>query len=167
MALISDRSPELAEQVRKAILPVDGPSFLRSAAQSSPVAALGFAAALETSNDSKEAPLLTYQVKSSALDKLQSLLLTGNRREAANYALDQKMWAHAMVISSSLDKEMWKDVTNEFIRAELGVHINAPSPLALRRDLTSGTSTQESSNGRESLRVAYSLFSGQGTAAGM
>lgn len=63
-----------------------------------------------------------------------------------------------------MDKEMWKDVTNEFIRSELGVQMT-PSALALRHDL--GAAKQEASNGRESLRVIYSLFSGQGTAAGM
>lgn len=158
--------PELAEQVRKAILPLNGPSFIKSAL-SSPAAALSFGSPTsDIQNDPKDYPIATYHVRTSALDKLQSLLLAGNRREACHYALDQKLWAHAMIISNNMDKEIWKDVVNEFIRSELGVPVNIPSPLALRRDLAPSSSTQEASNGRESLRVVYSLFSGQGTAAG-
>lgn len=157
------RSPAIDEQVRAAILPIGGPAFAN--ALQSPTVALGFSApATESFTESRETPIATYQLRPSSLDKLQSLLLTGKRREACHYALDQKLWAHAMLISSSMDKEMWKDVTNEFIRSELGVQM-APSALALRPDL--GAGKQEPSNGRESLRVIYSLFSGQGTAAGM
>ncbi len=101
----------------------------------------------------KDTPIATYVVRPSCLDRLQAYLLVGERRQACYYALDQKMWAHAMMIASSLDKEMWKDVTNEFIRSELGT--------------TAGTEHARGSNGRESIRVAYSLFSGQGPASGL
>lgn len=96
--------------------------------------------------------MITYQVKPSALDKLQGLLLRGERKLAYRHALDEKLWAHAMLISSSMDKESWKEVVGEFIRTELGVD-------AVR-------AKSEPSNGRESLRVAYSLFAGHGAAAG-
>ena len=67
-----------------------------------------------------------------------------------------------MVIASSIDKDAWKEVVNEFIHSELGVkddnhraticgkHNEPPAPLT---------------NGREWLKVAYSLFSGRGLAA--
>lgn len=71
-----------------------------------------------------------------------------------------------MIISSSMEKEMWKDVVNEFIRTELGVQMNTPTTLAPRHELVPVPAMQETTNGRESLRVLYSLFSGQGTAAG-
>lgn len=97
--------------------------------------------------------LVTYQVKPGALDKLQEHLLRGERQLAYRHALDEKLWAHAMLISSSMDKDAWKEVASEFIRTELGV------------DAT--RAAVDPSNGRESLRVAYSLFAGQGAAAGM
>jgi hypothetical protein len=161
-------SPDIAEQVRKAILPANGVSFLKgSASSSSPTTAASFSApATETFNETWEQPLATYQVRASSLDRLQALILSGKRREACHYALDQKLWAHAMLISNSMDKEMWKDVVNEFIRTELGVQMSTPAALALRPDLVPASATQETANGRESLRVLYSLFSGQGTAAG-
>lgn len=140
---------------------MNGPAF--SSALSSPTNSTGFTAPTgDTFTDTRETPIATYQVRPSSLDKLQALLLVGKRREACHYALDQRLWAHAMLISSSMDKEMWKDVTNEFIRAELGVQMTSPA-LALRPDL--GAAKSEPSNGRESLRVMYSLFSGQGTAS--
>jgi hypothetical protein len=102
---------------------------------------------------SQEIPVSVVTLKPSSLDKIQGLLLRGERREAYQYALDEKLWAHAMVIASSIDKEAWKEVVNDFLKNEL-----RPKNLA--------SSTDKPTNGRECLRVAYSLFSGQGAAAG-
>ena len=98
---------------------------------------------------SSDAPLATYEVRPAMLDKIQEYLLKGERRMAYRHALDEKLWAHAMLIASSVDKEAWKEAVNEFVRTELG----ADAPEA-------------SSVGREPLRMAYSLFAGQGYAAG-
>ncbi|TDL27490.1 hypothetical protein BD410DRAFT_818910 [Rickenella mellea] len=109
----------------------------------------------------KDSPIAIYQVRPSCLEVLQEFLLRGEKRQAYHYALDEKLWAHAMVISSSLDKESFKEVVNEFIKAELGVkHDTQPGPL-LKPAGTSAPST----NGREHLRVAYSILSGQAAAA--
>lgn len=75
------------------------------------------------------------------------------------YALDQKLWAHAMVIASSIDKDAWKEVVNEFIQTELGRQEEAPVTAH------PGSSDSQSS-GRDSLRVAYRFFSGQAAGAG-
>jgi hypothetical protein len=105
-----------------------------------------------------DAPVATYKVKPAALDKIQDLLLRGERRQAYHYALDERMWAHAMLISSSLDKEAWKEVVNEFIHSELGVRTDQKKPSPFGGD-------PSVANGREPLRVAYSLFAGHGPAA--
>ncbi|KII88484.1 hypothetical protein PLICRDRAFT_60522, partial [Plicaturopsis crispa FD-325 SS-3] len=110
---------------------------------SAPYAGLGL-----SNLDSKEAPIAVNTLRPSALEKIQEFLLRGERRKAYHYALDEKLWAHAMVIASSIDSESWKEVVRDFLKTELGT-----------RDDTSRT------NGRESLRVAYSLFSGQGAAS--
>lgn len=101
----------------------------------------------------QEIPISVITLKPSSLDKIQGFLLRGERHEAYQYALDEKLWAHAMVIASSIDKEAWKEVVNDFLNNELRP-----------KDLASGT--DKATNGRECLRVAYSLFSGQGAAAG-
>ncbi|PIL24083.1 hypothetical protein GSI_13834 [Ganoderma sinense ZZ0214-1] len=87
-------------------------------------------------------------VRGSQLDKISDFLARGDRRGACHYAADEKLWAHALLIASSVDKECWKDVVTEWIRAEL-----VPAQ------------PQDGKNGREPLRVAYSLFGGNGAAA--
>ncbi|KAI6099871.1 Sec23-binding domain of Sec16-domain-containing protein [Pisolithus croceorrhizus] len=113
-------------------------------------ALMGIAPPLPTTN---ETPISVTATRPSALDKIQEFL-------AYHYALDEKLWAHAMVISSSIDKEAWKEVVGEFLKAELGVHDTRHTLVTRGND-----SAPPRTNGRECLRVIYSLFSGQGPAA--
>lgn len=53
------------------------------------------------------------------LEALRRLLLQGERERAVWHALDRRMWAHAMLISSTMDKSVWKQVLQEFIRQEV------------------------------------------------
>ncbi|KDR81637.1 hypothetical protein GALMADRAFT_152477 [Galerina marginata CBS 339.88] len=107
-----------------------------------------------------EAPISVTTLRPSTLDKIEELLLQGNRRQAYQFAMDQKLWAHAMIIASSIDKESWKEVVNDFLRTELGAKEDAARGSSLN-----GSLTQPPKGQRDSLRVAYSLFSGQGAAA--
>jgi len=115
---------------------------------------------------SSEVPVSVTTLKPSALEKIQEFLIRGERRQACHYALDEKLWAHAMVIASSADRDVWQEVVKEFVRAELG-------PTEVKDDKTKlndsrrGSLLTPASNGRESLRVAYSLFAGQGAASGI
>lgn len=102
------------------------------------------------SQDSLDRTVASHVVRSSTLDKIQDHLLRGDRRAACHYAADEKLWAHAMVIASSIDKDTWKDVVTEFVRTELTTV-----------DSKNGLNTT-TCNGREALRVAYSLYAGQG-----
>ncbi|KAF7363489.1 Protein transport protein sec16 [Mycena sanguinolenta] len=61
-----------------------------------------------------EAPIATSTLRPSALDKIQDFLVRGERRKAYHYALDEKLWAHAMLIASSIDRDAWKETVNEF-----------------------------------------------------
>lgn len=165
-------SPAIDNAVRTALLPRiagsmdvsghDGPVALLGPALTSPVPN-GYGTT-STRLPANETPISVSTLLPSALDKIQEFLVRGERRQAYHYALDERLWAHAMIIASSVDKEAWKDVVNEFLKAELGVH----------ETLQRGTShvngrgvTSQPTNGREWLRVTYSVFSGQGPAAGM
>jgi hypothetical protein len=106
--------------------------------------------------DPRDRVLSVQTVKASALDTIQGLLAKGDRRAAYRYALDEQLWAHAMVIASSVDKEAWKEVVNEFIRSELNTQGVTDS---------TGPDATASGAGREPLKVAYSLYSGQGAAS--
>ncbi len=112
--------------------------------------------------DTNDSTVAVHTVRSSHLDKIQQLLLRGDRAGAYQYAADEKLWAHAMVIASSIDKDTWKEVVNEFVRSELTS--KDPSPSKGVAGLTTGTKVV--ATGREPLRVAYSLFAGHGSASG-
>lgn len=97
-----------------------------------------------------ETSSLTYSVSVKSVDKLQEMLLKGDRIAAIHHAMNENLWAHALIIASCVNKELWKEVVTGFIKHEMGTHIGETSE----------------SNGRESLRVLYSLFAGQGQNAG-
>jgi hypothetical protein len=54
-----------------------------------------------------------------ALDDLSKLLTMGDREKAVWHAVDQRLWGHAMLLSSTLDKSVWKQVIQEFVRKEV------------------------------------------------
>ncbi|KAG9318501.1 Sec23-binding domain of Sec16-domain-containing protein [Chiua virens] len=160
-------SPAIDKAVRAALLPRiagtmdgfgrDGPLGLTASGLTSPVSnAYG---ATSTPSPGKEAPISVSTLLPSSLDKIQEFLVRGERREAYHYALDQRLWAHAMIIANSIDKEAWKEVVNEFLKAELGIHesLQRATPRLHGKNTIS-----QQTNGREWLRVAYSVFSGQG-----
>lgn len=103
-----------------------------------------------------DSPISVNTLRGSHLDQIQELLIRGERRLAFQYAADEKLWAHAMVIASSIDRDAWKEVVKEFVRTELASNTS-----------TTGSGKASASIGREPLRVAYSLFAGQGTASGV
>ena len=53
------------------------------------------------------------------LEALRRILLQGQREQAVWHALDRRLWAHAMLISSTMDGSVWKQVLQEFIRQEV------------------------------------------------
>lgn len=151
-------SAEIDASVRAALIPRLGESAGIGAEQfSSPAdGLLGAAAATESA-------LAVTTLKPSHLEKIRDLLLRGERRQAYHYALDEKLWAHAMVIASSINKEAWQEVANEFIRTELGLREGGGSSGADR----SRSGSISGSNGYESLRAAYSLYAGHGASSGL
>ncbi|KAI8599847.1 Sec23-binding domain of Sec16-domain-containing protein [Dissophora ornata] len=80
---------------------------------------------------------------SVSIDALQEMLRQGDLAASVRHALDSHLWAHALIISSHGDRELWKEAVNGFMKHELS-----------SRNL-------QHANGRESLRVLYKLFSGQ------
>ncbi|KAI9778346.1 MAG: vesicle coat component [Geoglossum umbratile] len=72
------------------------------------------------------------------LETLRRVLLKGDREKAVWQAVDQRLWGHAMLISSTLNRDTWKQVVQEFVRQEV-------------KNL--GTNT-------ESLAALYEIFAG-------
>lgn len=109
--------------------------------------------------DPKDATVTVHTLRVSHLEKIQNLLVRGDRRTAFQYAADEKLWAHAMVIASSIDKESWKEVVSEFIHTELA-NPGVTTALPVR-----GTLKPTMAGGYEGLKVAYSLYAGHGAAS--
>ncbi|KAL8771326.1 MAG: hypothetical protein Q9209_003231 [Squamulea sp. 1 TL-2023] len=62
---------------------------------------------------------MAESVDPSAMESIRRLLLQGEREKAVWHAVDRRMWAHAMVLASTLDKSVWKQVLHEFTRLEV------------------------------------------------
>lgn len=157
-------SPQVEASVRAILVPRISDASGLERSTTSPKATLygldGAVAPLGLSaHDSHDRVLSVQTVRSSALDKIQDLLTRGERAAAYRYALDERLWAHAMVIAGSIDKEAWKEVVNEFLRSELTSQVSADGTGLNQRD------APPPGTGREPLKVAYSLYSGQGAAS--
>ncbi|ORY32492.1 Sec23-binding domain of Sec16-domain-containing protein [Naematelia encephala] len=56
---------------------------------------------------------------STQLAHLSSLLLAGDKLEAAQYAAGCGLWSHALIISSCVGQDLWKEIAARFSAAEL------------------------------------------------
>ena len=67
---------------------------------------------------------------SEALEGLRKILLHGEREKAVWHAVDRKLWGHAMLLASTLDKGIWKQVLQEFNSQEVKAFGHNTEPLA-------------------------------------
>ncbi|TVY83686.1 COPII coat assembly protein sec16, partial [Lachnellula suecica] len=58
-------------------------------------------------------------VDPAAVDQLRKHLLRGEREKAVWEAVDKRLWAHAMLISNTVSKELYKQVAQEFVQKEV------------------------------------------------
>ncbi|KAK2777584.1 vesicle coat component [Emmonsiellopsis sp. PD_33] len=58
-------------------------------------------------------------VNADGMESIRRNLLSGSREKAVWGAVDHRLWGHAMLISSTLDKSVWKQVVQEFVRREV------------------------------------------------
>lgn len=96
-------------------------------------------------------PAVTNE-SSHVLDRLESFLAQGDREGACQFAAENDMWPHALVISQSHNPEHFKRVMSQFIDREL---------------FSSSTELIPQLPGdKKELRMLYSVFSGAGADAG-
>ena len=67
---------------------------------------------------------------SKALESLRKILLHGEREEAVWHAVDRRLWGHAMLLASTLDKSVWKQVLQEFNTQEVKAYGDNTESLA-------------------------------------
>ncbi|MCJ1353529.1 MAG: hypothetical protein MMC33_003515 [Icmadophila ericetorum] len=75
---------------------------------------------------------------SEALEAIRNLLLQGEREKAVWSAVDQRLWGHAMLISSTLPREVWKNVIHEFVRQEVRMYGENTESIAALYDVFAG-----------------------------
>ncbi|KIV85188.1 hypothetical protein PV11_00915 [Exophiala sideris] len=67
-----------------------------------------------------------------AVEALRKRLLSGDRQGAVFDAMDNRLWSHALIIASTLERSVWSQVVREFVRQEVKtVGENAESLSAL------------------------------------
>lgn len=54
-----------------------------------------------------------------ALPEIRKHLLQGEREKAVWYAVEQRLWSHALLLSSTLGPDVWKQVVQEFVKAQV------------------------------------------------
>lgn len=52
-------------------------------------------------------------------EELRANLILGEREKAVWSAVDRRLWGHAMVLSSTMERSVWKQVVQEFVRREV------------------------------------------------
>ncbi|KZF21402.1 hypothetical protein L228DRAFT_262424 [Xylona heveae TC161] len=80
----------------------------------------------------------TEPVDPQAVDKIRKFLLKGKREDAIWHAVDKRLWAHALLIASTLSKDIWKQVVQEFVRQEVKNLSDHTEPLASLYDVFAG-----------------------------
>ncbi|KAF3023076.1 vesicle coat component [Neopestalotiopsis sp. 37M] len=106
-------------------------------------------------------------VDSSAIEQIRKHLLSGDREKAVWAAVDKRLWGHAMLISSTVQGDLYKQVTQEFIKKEVNHADGSNGSLATLYGVLSGNHEESvdalvPSHARAGLQLmSTSLNSGQ------
>ena len=109
---VLEGNPNVEEAVRRLLNPQSGASMDMSTPLSAGADITGIA-------PSSSAKLVSEAVDPSAVEILRQHLLKGEREKAVWHAVDKRLWAHALLISSTLGPDSWKQVIREFVRHEV------------------------------------------------
>ena len=74
----------------------------------------------------------------TAIEDLRKTLMQGEREKAVWLAVDHRMWAHALLLASTLDANVWKQVSAEFVRQEVKAFGNNTESLAAMYQIFAG-----------------------------
>ncbi|KAL5339721.1 Sec23-binding domain of Sec16-domain-containing protein [Aspergillus crustosus] len=122
-------SPELQQSLRGVLFP-----HLQNADSESPYGdSLKSFASLSLDSASR-----SDTTDSNSLGAIQSNLLLGEREKAVWSAADNRLWGHAMIIASTLDKSIWKQVVQEFVRREVRSATGNAESLAALYEIFAG-----------------------------
>jgi hypothetical protein len=103
--------------VEKAVRNVLSPGLDEEASSAAPLYATG--AELSGISQSPSSGLRSDPVDPASVDQLRTHLLRGEREKAVWEAVDKRLWAHAMLISNTVSRELYKQVAQEFVQKEV------------------------------------------------
>ncbi|KAL2118201.1 hypothetical protein VTJ04DRAFT_7861 [Mycothermus thermophilus] len=98
-------------------------------------AATSFAAGLGSSVATSMQP---DGVSSSAVEQIRRHLLNGEREKAIWAAADQRLWGHALLLSNALAPDLFKQVSQEFIKKEVNYPGHNNESLAALYEVLAG-----------------------------
>ncbi|KAE8383173.1 Sec23-binding domain of Sec16-domain-containing protein [Aspergillus bertholletiae] len=84
------------------------------------------------------APAKSDATDCQSMESIRNSLLVGNRDQAVWNAVDNRLWGHAMIIASTLDKSVWKQVVQEFVRREVKSTTSNSESLAALYEIFAG-----------------------------
>ena len=58
-------------------------------------------------------------VPAETMFEIRRYLLEGQREKAVWFAAEKRLWAHAMLVASTLGPEVWKQLTSEFVKSQV------------------------------------------------
>lgn len=74
------------------------------------------------------------------------MLSSGDKRDAALHAASNGLWSHALLISSSVDQEFWREIVSRFSGAELKAGVTGSAGLKASYTLFGGASPTTSTS---------------------
>ncbi|KUJ11534.1 uncharacterized protein LY89DRAFT_624895 [Mollisia scopiformis] len=120
--------------VEKAVRAVLSPGLDDKGSSTTPLYATG----AELSGISASSAPKADAVDPSAVDELRKHLLRGEREKAVWEAVDKRLWAHAMLISNTVSKDLYKRVAQEFVQKEVKNIGDNTQPLAALYEIFAG-----------------------------
>ncbi|KAJ4302141.1 vesicle coat component [Collariella sp. IMI 366227] len=89
-------------------------------------------------NNSSITGMQADAVSPATVDQIRHHLLSGDSEKAVWAAVDQRLWAHALLLSHALDPDLYKQVAQEFVKKEVNFPGHNNESLAALYGVLSG-----------------------------
>jgi hypothetical protein len=126
---VLDGSPAIEQAVREILSPKLG-----AQAPSSPLLTTG----ANMASLGGATRMHSDAVDPSSIEELRNYLLTGDREKAVWAAADKRLWGHAMLIANTVSQDLYKKVTQEFVKKEVNSPGHNNESLAALYEVLSG-----------------------------
>lgn len=108
---VLEGSPAIEQSLRQAVFP----NLQNQTSDNSYGGTFANSGSLRTLNN----PPQSDAVDPRWMEDLRNDLFLGEREKAVWGAVDRRLWGHAMIVASTMDKSVWKQVVQEFVRREI------------------------------------------------